>query len=141
MCAPWTFVGGLVADSLLPALRCVADGFDLSAAHDLEGMAATDQLSHGVERHDLATVAHGWAVLQLFVQAVLVDELVFLAYLVRADADDLTRAASQVDQTLVAEHDLHFRLVDHPLIALLALLVERDQVGVTQRGVGLQAEL
>jgi hypothetical protein len=81
-------------------------------------------------------------VLDLRVEAQLAVELVALVDRSRIDADDLPRAARQVDHPAVADDHLRFGAHRLPLpVADLLALVERQDVGVAERVAGLEAEL
>ena len=109
--------------------------------HELEAVAAILELGHGVEANDLSAFAHGRRVIQLLVEAIDQFEVIAFADFVRGNADDLSAAAREVDQSLVADDDLHGIDPAFGATGILALGVERHQVGVTENGIRLQAHL
>ena len=83
---------------------------------------------------DVATFAISGNVAQLFLQPVLVGELVVLVDRVRRDAHDLAGAPGQVDQPLVADDDLG-------ILAILLRVPERHEIGMPEHGVRLKPHL
>ncbi|MCP1679446.1 hypothetical protein J2T31_002178 [Kerstersia gyiorum] len=126
--------GGAFVTGELVVLAGVADFVDLRCAHYFECMPTALQLGNRVESDHAATLTQGRLMNQLLFQAVRIGELVVLTHLMGGNAHDLAGTAGQVDQALVAEHNLHFR-------DALATVVERDQIGMAQRRIGFQAQL
>src|SRR6185312_4711505 len=106
------------------------------AAHHVELHTAVFQLGHGIHESQLAAVGGGpvRAVHDLGIQTKLDLEVIGGIHGARFQTQDLAGAAGQVEHAAIAEDQLHLSADHAPFTSSqLAALVERDQVGVTQR--------